>query len=413
MTTTLSFTTRLDRIHCHDEGDGPGNAEPYLWPVFWKVDGSSFAYESGAGLIGNPIVDVRNGHHGNLGTTDVDAGNDVGIPDGLGTWETQLKTIPINDSGIQALLGADDIPGMAGVVAVLMEADGWTDSLADTGYNALVDAVQLSVARIAADFQHALQAPTQAEIKAKIDTVKATAADSVHNQVKGSMDAFQLLWYGTFGDNDDQVGTEAFTVNTDQLRDSGWYVAFNRRWSGDESGDGDWEVFGWFEGAQIVTLPAGTTCNLDGLFRANEKVSGRQLHELEAGFNALRGFRDTDYRSYTGLEAWWHELGRATPELVRLSAERPAVRQALEELVLAAPRVLNDPAVPLERADVDNLRTVLEALADDSGDRSSAVARQALRVTGSLEGKPWAEAVEMASRFKPRGRTLRQQARRY
>ena len=35
----LKLRLELDRILCHDEGDGWGNAEPYLWTVFFEVDG--------------------------------------------------------------------------------------------------------------------------------------------------------------------------------------------------------------------------------------------------------------------------------------------------------------------------------------------------------------------------------------
>ena len=42
----LKIDLKLDRVHCHDEGDGPGNAEPYLWTVFWKVDGETVVVNS-------------------------------------------------------------------------------------------------------------------------------------------------------------------------------------------------------------------------------------------------------------------------------------------------------------------------------------------------------------------------------
>ena len=49
-TTAVDITLR--NIHCSDEGDGPGSAEPYLWTVFFKVDGDTVSFESGA-LQGN------------------------------------------------------------------------------------------------------------------------------------------------------------------------------------------------------------------------------------------------------------------------------------------------------------------------------------------------------------------------
>ncbi|MBD3677613.1 MAG: hypothetical protein HUJ27_04335 [Rhodobacteraceae bacterium] len=39
----LQLNLDLDRIKCHDEGDGWGSAEPYLWTVFFKADGTTVA----------------------------------------------------------------------------------------------------------------------------------------------------------------------------------------------------------------------------------------------------------------------------------------------------------------------------------------------------------------------------------
>jgi hypothetical protein len=289
-------------------------------------------------------------------------------------------------------------------VVTLMEEDGWPDSLANDGYNAFVNAVHLAVVKVAADFQNATHAPTPEEIQAAVDRVKAEAGSSVRTQVKGSMDGWELLWFGTFGDNDDSIGTEAFTTDSDALRNTPT-INLSRRWSGDQSEDGDWELFGWFSG---VVLPAISDCNLDGLFGRTAMAADVK----ERSFQAMRAFRDASFRDYTGLGAWWTAIQAADPELARLAAEDAKVREALQALLTEVPRLLSDPNKPVRPDDVENARLVLKQLAAASPMQSGKFVDQGLRALAEIEGRPWSEALDFMSRAKPRGRTLRKSSRR-
>jgi hypothetical protein len=225
---------------CQDEADGPGDAEPYLWPVFFKIDGDSFAVDS-VGLIGLPVIHSTNGAHGNLGTTDVGAGDLVTIPESVGTWLTVLKPIPVNDPTFKMVIG-DDLPGIAGVVAVLMEQDSWPDSFATVGYSALINAVQLGVAQAAASFQMATMPPTKEEIDAQVAKMKALASTMVTGAIESYMSGTQTAWYGTLGNNDDQIGTQAWTMNQDDFKSRN-LISITEQWSGD---NGSWTINGGF-----------------------------------------------------------------------------------------------------------------------------------------------------------------------
>ena len=402
MRATLNLETVLQNVHCHDEGDGWGNAEPYIWTVFFKVDGDNFAVEAGSGLIGSPTIVSSNGSHGNLGNTDVDAGDDVAVPDAVGLWSTKLKPIPVNDAGLRALLGADDIPAIVGVVVSLMEEDGWPDSLANTGYSAFVDAVQLAVVKVAASFQHALAAPTPQEIKDQIEVVKASAATSVKAAVKNAMSGWELIWYGMFGNNDDGIGTEAFTTTTDELVATP-AIAINRRWSGDESGDGDWEISGVFRGFPQLD------CHLERLFSFSAGSEARQEESRAKGFDAMRAFRDGAFRESPGLGAWWAEFTAASPALAMVAQQRPDVQEALNGLVHDAGTWLGDGAQRIGGQSLERLNTVLDALAADAPGHHARVLRQAKRLVKRLDGASFEDALRFAAEMKPVGRTPRRE----
>jgi len=386
---TLNLKIAIDNVHCHDEGDGWGNAEPYLWPIFFKIDGDNYAVETGAGLIGFPVIESRYGHHGNLGNTDVDAGDDVPVPEDLGTWQHHLKPIPVNDPFARSKIG-DDLPGICGVAVILMEEDGWPDDLADTGYSALINAMTLAVAQVAAGFQHALSAPTKEEIDAAIKTVKDTASTMVHDAIKGTMSGWQLLWYGTIGNNDDTVGSEVWTFNHDDFAAQA-VRAINRRWSGDDSGDGDWEIDGVFSG--VAPCPADALARLFGQQEAHTNTLG-----------AMRAYRDGAYQALPGLAPWWQALRAGSADLVRVASAHEGARCAMERLFNGLPALLAEPDQPLTDQHLADLHSVLTTLSQHSPWLHRTLARRALAVLPELQGRSWNGAVHRIAGVRPKGR---------
>jgi hypothetical protein len=397
---TLNLEIKLENIHCYDEADGWGLAEPYLWPVFFKIDGDSFAVQTGSGLIGFPVIESRNGHHENLGTDAVDAGDDVTIPESLGVWNSSLKPIPINDPLIKSVIG-DDLAGIAGVVVVLMEEDGWPDSLADTGYNALVNAVQLAVAKVAASFQKATEKPTKEEINAAIETVKSTASGTVHDAVKAAMSGWELLWYATFGDNDDRVGNEVWTVNHDDLEEDA-IIDFSRRWENQEAEDGDWGISGSFTG--VSPCPADALARVLSASSDEHDSARRSGASIAEALAAMHEFRAGDYRAFPGLARWWRALQERTPDVVRLATQDEKTRAAIDRLFAALPGVLAAPDRPVAREHLQDLTAVLGAMSRSSPRLHRAFARRALAVVAELEGQSLRACIERVSVAQPFGR---------
>jgi hypothetical protein len=295
----FNLRTQILDIVCHDEADGWGDAEPYLWPVFFKIDGDSYAVDA-AGLIGFPQVFPTNGKHGNLGDTDVGDNDRVSVPLKLGMHDTRLKPIPVLDPIRRELIG-DDLPGIAGLVVVLMEQDGWPDALAVAGYNAFVDAVQFGVAKAMESFQNA-EEPSNDEIDEQIAKVEALVGKMVKGAILEAMSGPQIAGFGTVRNNDDQIGTETFRVTQDEFANSN-RKAFERRWSGPEtSGGGDWSIRGEFTNLDGSQPPADPV-QCAKIF--TEITSLQESLESEDDINEVKRIR----KRISDLEARSKQLG--------------------------------------------------------------------------------------------------------
>ena len=231
----LAIELKLDRIHCHDEGDGPGNAEPYLWTVFFKVDGETVtAVTDGPGsphLEGAPTVVGTPGNHGNLGTTDVDEGDDVMVPAIIGEYRTTLKPIPLS----QPIASIDAVGGIIGCVMILMEEDGTPNGAIARGHEALDRAMRDALASQVAQVSISQPTPTEADLEALTSQV----SQAVKSSIKDALNVFD--WLGALGNNDDQIGTHVVFFTHDELANrAGQVIPFSHRWPN----EGDWEIFG-------------------------------------------------------------------------------------------------------------------------------------------------------------------------
>lgn len=134
----------LDQLICKDEGDGPGNAEPYIWAAFFKIDDDTVAINQyrieGKRTIEKPVqVHFSLGSHNNLSSQainieddGVDAGDIVPIPAVVGSWTTTLKPSLVPDPANNNRFV--DLPGVAGVLYFLLEEDNVTDFASSQGH---------------------------------------------------------------------------------------------------------------------------------------------------------------------------------------------------------------------------------------------------------------------------------------
>ncbi len=116
--TSMDVRIKLESIYVHDEADGRGDAEPYLWPIFFKMDMdtvTNLAPNKSPLTPGNvQWLTAPSGTHGNLGG-DVDDGDTIVIPANVGEQRFTLRPglVPTNFSYVGALvvmLEEDDAP---------------------------------------------------------------------------------------------------------------------------------------------------------------------------------------------------------------------------------------------------------------------------------------------------------------
>jgi len=186
-----------------NESDPPD--PPYLWTVFFKVDGATVSVV-GLAPQGNATVVGTEGNEGDLGDAPISlsAGTWV-VPASLGSFLTTLTAIPA-----PAPIGP--IPGLIGCVAILMD---WADTPSDAvaaGHAALNTSIQQGIDQLIPTFGLKKRTVTPADITTLIDQVTTAVKNAVLNQLS--------IWqkaYLAFGTPDIPLSQAIFIFNQQQL----------------------------------------------------------------------------------------------------------------------------------------------------------------------------------------------------
>lgn len=372
----LRVWLHLDRIHCYDEADGWGDAEPYLWTVFFKIDGTTVRLLESLQLSGSTTLHTTPGSHGNLGTEDVDPGDTVTIPAVIGEWETILQPIPV-PSSIRPL--AEDLPGIIGVVCVLMEEDNVTDDGAEAGHRALDNAVQTALNEIIATRSLTNQEVTDEEL----EQFKKTIKDKVASAVQKQQNFFEDLW--SWLNEDDTIGTQIWFFDQDDLA-SNETKNFSERWKN----EGDWELFGHINAT--VLCPA----NAARFTLAHYDMGG------DIDLEALRAFQDETFPKQPELQLWWENtLTRNSPQLTYAMEQDPEVRSAAARAIQGTQNAIAYPDKPLPDQLLDDFHQLLMGLKKTGNRRARIDVSRALSAIPKLRGKSLIQAADFLASVKP------------
>lgn len=343
----MRCTINLNPLDCHDEGDGIGDAEPYLWTIFFKCDGSTLSVSDAGRIEGSAVTFPTPGSHGNLNDEDVDAGDSVFIPSELGSFGDSVIPIPVA-LAIQPILGQEDLPGFFGVVIVLMEEDNVTDAGAEAGHAALNTAVQSAIDQVL----QSLGAGHTTITPEDIESVTAGIDEAVKAAIRAQQNIFEDIW--SWLNADDQIGNKTFVFNQDQFVTAEFpdqrvgSLGFSERWRN----HGDWEI----HGAMALTEPCAATSAASILAgQATETVfRGGRPDRFGRQLAAMRSFRDNYFHRYEGLHDWWNLAARNTPQLGYVLMREPEMRRSATALFNEIEGVLSNLDSPLPRDFLDH-----------------------------------------------------------
>lgn len=401
----IRVNLELDSVFVHDEGDGWGDAEPYLWTVFFKIDGHTVSVTDSLTLSGPPTIATTPGSHGNLGTTDADEGDKIIIPSAIGEWETILKPIP-TPSSISSL--AEDLGGVIGVVAVLMEEDNVSNDGAEAGHRALNRAVRDALQQVINTRSITNQDINEDEIKAFESSIQSKVNDAVKDQ----QSFFENLW--SWINPDDTIGSKVWTFKHDAL-DPSTVIRFSHRWKN----EGDWEISGHLSSS--VLCPAISLSNFFSSSTggySNERSARSEAPETPAralllkveeshcetppvDLEPLRKFRDGDYQKMPGLAKWFELAERHTARLIYMLATNEELRDSAHALLLWAPEVIQDQDAPISNDHLDHAQRILAGMTKQKSRNARIDASRALDMIPLLRDKTIGEAMKVLDRIQP------------
>ena len=229
----------LHTLHCHQVSKRWSKGKPYLWVIVFSIDGKTIKLTENFKLGGEAFFEFSEGSHGNLQKETVKEGESVAIPEHLGKWEVELESI-----GVPFFNYA--IPGIMGVVAVLMLEKNVTESGAEAGHSALNEYVQQAVNQAIGEFDvkeidvENIQKSIKEYFVNKTDSLAHGVEDAVKDAIVKSQNIFQNLW--SFIDQDELIGYQVWDYNQFEIEEAGGKIRLQKRWATEK--EGDWEILG-------------------------------------------------------------------------------------------------------------------------------------------------------------------------
>lgn len=236
----ITIKIKLHTLSRHRKVDKWGKAEPYLWIIFFKVDGHKLSILPDFRLQGTGDFYFAPGSHGNLGISSINDESTVEIPSEIGEWITTMSPLQIPHFEQTA-------PGMLGVICALMEQNNVTYKGAEAGHQALNLMVERAVNNAlksfdprVIDLQNIMESIGEFFEK-KVEDFMDGMETKIVEAIKKNQNLFQNLWSLVKADN--LIGYQVWHFDHSQIDDAPKEgIDFTHHWVSDAHGD--WEIFG-------------------------------------------------------------------------------------------------------------------------------------------------------------------------
>lgn len=243
----LNVKIKLNQLVHHAKNERRSRATPYLWTIFFKLDGTTIELTHDFKLNGKGVFQFTPGSHGNLGNAAAMQKNPIAIPSAIGEWQTELKAFHIPYFEQKA-------PSIIGAICVLMEQNNVSGKGAEAGHQALNKKVQEAVNKTLKEFDpkvvdiHDAMGSIRRFFESKVTHTTETIQDDIIDAIKGSQTLLRNLW--TFVNADNLVGFHVWNVNQQEIdaAENG-VIPLSHHWK--TAINGDWEIKGSIERIQM------------------------------------------------------------------------------------------------------------------------------------------------------------------
>ena len=227
----------LHTLSLHRKSTRCGNTEPYLWNIFFRVDGDAITINPDFTISGKAVFHFSKGSHRNLRRS-IHRDKTIHIPTDIGVWQTDLKPISLP-------YFEQDIPGIAGVICVLLEENNVSNDGAEAGRIALGQQVQNALNTALHDFEPKviditnIQNSIQDYFHSKVGEFAEGIERHVVEAIKTRQSLLRNVW--SLIKADALIGFHVWNFNPHQLSTEGT-LNFNHKWNTKKYGD--WEILG-------------------------------------------------------------------------------------------------------------------------------------------------------------------------